>query len=155
MHANVLVIPMREDLTRLGINELKTTEEVDEVFSNKTGTTLLVINSVCGCAAGNARPAVKIALGHDVIPDKLTTVFAGQDQEATAQARSYIEGYPPSSPSMALFKDGQLVEMIQRHQIEGRTPEEIAANPRARSAKLRAIEKTCGGESDVLSLSDG
>ena len=100
MYQNVLVIPMREDLTRLGINELKTAEEVDEVFSNKKGTTLLVINSVCGCAAGNARPAVKIALGHDVLPDKLTTVFAGQDQEATAQARSYIEGYPPSSPSM-------------------------------------------------------
>ena len=128
MYTNVLVIPMREDLTRLGINELKTAEEVDEVFSNKKGTTLLVINSVCGCAAGNARPAVKIALDHDVLPDKLTTVFAGQDQEATAKARSFIEGYPPSSPSMALFKDGQLVEMIQRHQIEGRTPEEIAGD---------------------------
>jgi putative YphP/YqiW family bacilliredoxin len=126
MYPNVLVIPMREDLTRLGINELRTADQVDEVFSNQKGTTLLVINSVCGCAAGNARPAVKIAMSHSVLPDNLTTVFAGQDQEATAQARSYIEGYPPSSPSMALFKDGQLVEMIQRHQIEGRTPEEIA-----------------------------
>ena len=126
MYPNVLVIPMREDLTRLGVTELRTAEEVDEVFSEKKGTHLLIINSVCGCAAGNARPAVKIALGHQIIPEKITTVFAGQDQEATAQARFYIEGYPPSSPSMALFKNGQLVEMIQRHQIEGRTPEEIA-----------------------------
>ena len=128
MYPNVLVIPMREDLTRMGINELRTAEEVDEVFANKEGTTLLIINSVCGCAAGNARPAVRIAMDHSVLPDKLTTVFAGQDQEATAQARSYIKDYPPSSPSMALFKDGQLVEMIQRHQIEGRTPEEIAGD---------------------------
>lgn len=126
MYPNVLVIPMREDLTKLGIKELRTEEEVDDVFSNQKGTTLLVINSVCGCAAGNARPAVRIAMSHQILPDNLTTVFAGQDQEATAQARSYIPGYPPSSPSMALFKDGQLVEMIQRHQIEGRTPEEIA-----------------------------
>jgi len=125
MYPNVLVIPMREDLTRLGINELRTAEEVDEVFSKQKGTTFIVINSVCGCAAGNARPAVKIALKHQVLPDKLTTVFAGQDKEATARVRSYIKDYPPSSPSMALFKDGQLVEMIQRHQIEGRTPEEI------------------------------
>ena len=128
MYSNVLVIPMREDLTTLGINELKTSKEVDEVLSDQKGTTLLVINSVCGCAAGSARPAVKIALSHSVLPDKLTTVFAGQDQEATAQARSYIEGYAPSSPSVALFKDGQLVEMIQRHQIEGRTAEEIAGD---------------------------
>jgi putative YphP/YqiW family bacilliredoxin len=128
MYPNVLVIPMREDLTRLGIKELRTADEVDEVFSNQKGTTLLVINSVCGCAAGNARPAVKIAMDHNTLPDQLTTVFAGQDQEATAQARSYIQGFPPSSPSIALFKDGQLVEMIQRHQIEGRTPEQIAAD---------------------------
>jgi putative YphP/YqiW family bacilliredoxin len=128
MYPNVLVIPMREDLTRLGIKELRTPEEVDEVFSNQEGTTLLVINSVCGCAAGNARPAVKLAMDHSPLPTQLTTVFAGQDQEATAQARSYIEGYPPSSPSIALFKDGQLVEMIQRNQIEGRTPEEIASD---------------------------
>jgi putative YphP/YqiW family bacilliredoxin len=128
MYPNVLVIPMREDLTRLGIKELRTAKEVDEVFTNLNGTTLLVINSVCGCAAGNARPAVKLAMGHHQLPNNLTTVFAGQDQEATAQARSYIEGFPPSSPSIALFKNGQLVEMIQRHQIEGRTPEEIAAD---------------------------
>jgi putative YphP/YqiW family bacilliredoxin len=128
MYPNVLVIPMREDLTRLGIKELRTADEVNQALSNQKGTTLLVINSVCGCAAGNARPAVKIAMDHKSLPDQLTTVFAGQDQEATAQARSYIEGYPPSSPSIALFKDGKLVEMIQRHQIEGRTPEEIASD---------------------------
>jgi putative YphP/YqiW family bacilliredoxin len=128
MYPNVLVIPMREDLTRLGIKELRTVDEVDEVFTNQKGTTLLVINSVCGCAAGNARPAVKIAMDHNQLPNNLTTVFAGQDQEATAQARSYIQGYPPSSPSIALFTDGQLVEMIQRHQIAGRTPEEIATD---------------------------
>ena len=137
MYPNVLVIPMREDLTKLGINELKTAEEVDEIFSNQQGTALLVINSVCGCAAGNARPAVKIALDNQKLPDKLTTVFAGQDQEATAQARSYIEEYPPSSPSMALFKDGQVVEMIQRHQIEGRTPEQIAED------LTQAFDKHC------------
>jgi putative YphP/YqiW family bacilliredoxin len=128
MYPNVLVIPMREDLTRLGIKELRTADEVDEVLADQKGTTLLVINSVCGCAAGNARPAVRLAMNHHQLPTQLTTVFAGQDQEATAQARSYIEGYPPSSPSIALFKDGKLVEMIQRHQIEGRTPEEIAGD---------------------------
>lgn len=138
MNSNVLVIPMREDLTKLGIEELRTPEEVDEVFSNQKGTTLLVINSVCGCAAGNARPGVKIAMSHHVLPDNLTTVFAGQDQEATAQARSYIPGYPPSSPSIALFKHGQLVEMIQRHQIEGRSPEEIAND------LTEAFDKHCG-----------
>jgi putative YphP/YqiW family bacilliredoxin len=128
---------MREDLTRLGINELRTVEAVDEVLSKQKGTTFLVINSVCGCAAGNARPAVKIALKHHILPDKLTTVFAGQDKEATTRARSYIKDYPPSSPSMALFKDGQLVEMIQRYQIEGRTPEEIAGD------LIRAFDKHC------------
>ncbi|MCK4754622.1 MAG: BrxA/BrxB family bacilliredoxin [Calditrichia bacterium] len=138
MNSNVLVIPMREDLTKLGIEELRTAEEVDEVFSNQKGTTLLVINSVCGCAAGNARPGIKIAMNHHVLPDNLTTVFAGQDQEATDQARSYLPGYPPSSPSIALFKQGQLVEMIQRHQIEGRTPEEIAND------LTEAFDKHCG-----------
>ena len=138
MYSNVLVIPMREDLTKLGIEELRTPEEVDEVFSNQKGTTLLVINSVCGCAAGNARPGVKIAMNYHVLPDNLTTVFAGQDQEATDQARSYLPGYPASSPSIALFKHGQLVEMIQRHQIEGRTPEEIAND------LTEAFDKHCG-----------
>jgi putative YphP/YqiW family bacilliredoxin len=101
---------------------------VDEVITNREGTTLLIINSVCGCAAGNARPAVKLALQHHILPDNLTTVFAGQDQEATAQARSYISDYPPSSPSIALFKNGKLANMIQRSQIEGRTPDQIATD---------------------------
>jgi putative YphP/YqiW family bacilliredoxin len=128
MYPNVLVIPMREDLTKLGVRELRTPKEVDEVITNREGTTLLIINSVCGCAAGNARPAVKLALQHHILPDNLTTVFAGQDQEATAQARSYISDYPPSSPSIALFKNGKLANMIQRSQIEGRTPDQIATD---------------------------
>ncbi len=128
MYQNVLVIPMREDLTKLGVKELRAPEEVDDVLQNREGTTLLVINSVCGCAAGNARPAVRIALQHEKLPDRLTTVFAGQDKEATTQARSYITEYPPSSPSIALFKDGNLVNMIQRYQIEGRSPEQISAD---------------------------
>ena len=128
MYQNVLVIPMREDLTKLGVKELRAPEEVDDVLQNREGTTLLVINSVCGCAAGNARPAVRIALQHETLPDRLTTVFAGQDKEATAQARSYITDYPPSSPSIALFKDGNLVNIIQRYQIEGRSPEQISAD---------------------------
>jgi putative YphP/YqiW family bacilliredoxin len=126
MYSDVLLIPMREDLTKVGVMELRTAEDVDQALSNKEGTTLLVINSVCGCAAGNARPGVRLALQHDILPDHLTTVFAGQDKEATAQARSYIPDYPPSSPSIALFKEGQLVKMIQRHEIEGRLPEQIA-----------------------------
>jgi putative YphP/YqiW family bacilliredoxin len=126
MYPEELVTPMREELTSLGFKEMKDSSEVDSEFSDKSGTTLLVVNSVCGCAAGNARPGVRMALQNGTKPDKLTTVFAGQDAEATAQARSYLAGYPPSSPSMALFKDGRLVHMIPRHQIEGRMPQEIA-----------------------------
>lgn len=121
-----LVKPMREDLTAVGVEELLSAEAVDRAINSTEGSTLLIINSVCGCAAGNARPAVKLAVQNDVLPDRITTVFAGVDQEAVAQARSYIQGYPPSSPSMALFKKGQLMRMIPRHQIEGRTAEEIA-----------------------------
>ena len=126
MYPDLMILPMREDLTRLGVKELLTADEVDELLSREEGTTLLVINSVCGCAAGNARPAVRLALQNAKLPDNLSTVFAGQDKEATAQARSYITEYPPSSPSFALFKDKKLVHFIPRHQIEGRTPEEIA-----------------------------
>lgn len=128
MYPDLMILPMREDLTRLGVKELLTAEEVDELLSRGEGSTLLVINSVCGCAAGNARPAVRLALQNDKLPDNLSTVFAGQDKEATAQARSYISEYPPSSPSFALFKDKKLVYFIPRHQIEGRTPEEIAGD---------------------------
>ncbi len=121
-----LVRPMREELTRLGVKELRTADDVDEVLAAAEGTTMVVVNSVCGCAAGNARPAVAIALGHGTVPDRSVTVFAGQDLEATARAREYFPGFRPSSPSIALFQDGELVFMLERHQIEGRPAEEIA-----------------------------
>ena len=123
-----LVRPMKEELTALGIKELQTPESVDEAITGNSGTTFVVINSVCGCAAGNARPAVRMALDHNTLPDHLTTVFAGVDQDAVARVREHITGYPASSPSMALFKDGQLVFMLPRHQIEGRLPQEIAGD---------------------------
>ncbi|MGG1311698.1 MULTISPECIES: BrxA/BrxB family bacilliredoxin [Cohnella] len=123
-----MVQPMRDELTRLGIKELRTPEEVEEALSNAKGTTLVVVNSVCGCAAGQARPGVAEALKHDVLPDNLYTVFAGQDKEATAKAREYFAPYPPSSPSIALLKDGELVHFIERHQIENRSASEIAGD---------------------------
>ena len=126
MYDERLVAPMREDLTRLGVEEMRTPEAVDAKLRDSTGTALVVVNSVCGCAARNARPAVARALQHDVKPDKLTTVFAGQDVEAVKAARAYFTGYPPSSPQIALLKDGKLVFMLERHQIEGRSAEEIA-----------------------------
>lgn len=121
-----LVQPMREELTSLGVRELRTAEEVDEVLGTESGTTLVVVNSVCGCAAGNARPAVALALRHHVLPDRSVTVFAGQDVEATARARGYFSGYRPSSPSIALLNDGELVFILERHQIEGRPAAAIA-----------------------------
>ena len=128
LYPEELVSHMRTELTAAGIEELKTIEDVDKHLKDQKGTTLLVVNSVCGCAAGSARPGVVMALENDTLPDNITTVFAGVDRTATEQARSYILGYPPSSPSMALFKDGQLVHFIPRMEIEGRHPEEIAAN---------------------------
>ena len=136
-YPELLVRPMREELTRLGVEELKTAEEVDEAV-REPGTTLVVVNSVCGCAARNARPAVAMALQHPTRPDRVTTVFAGQDQEATARARSHFHGYPPSSPSIALLKDGDLVYMMERHQIEGRDADEIAADLE------EAFDRYCG-----------
>ncbi|MUT67772.1 BrxA/BrxB family bacilliredoxin [Paenibacillus sp. NEAU-GSW1] len=121
-----MVQPMRDDLTRIGITELRTPEEVEAALPNAKGTTLVVINSVCGCAAGQCRPGVAEALQHEVTPDNLYTVFAGQDKEATAKAREYFAPYPPSSPSIALLKDGELVHFIERHQIENRSAEAIA-----------------------------
>jgi putative YphP/YqiW family bacilliredoxin len=123
-----MVQPMRDELTSLGIKELTTAEEVEEVLPTAKGTTLVVVNSVCGCAAGQARPGVAIALENQVKPDQLFTVFAGQDKEATAKAREYFAPYPPSSPSIALLKDGELVHFIERHQVENRSAEEIAAD---------------------------
>lgn len=119
------VAPMRAELTDLGIEELRTAEAVDEALG-RTGTTLVVVNSVCGCAAGKARPGIAMALGHDVKPDHLTTVFAGADIDATERARSYFTGYPPSSPAVALLRDGQLVYMMERRQIEGAPADVIA-----------------------------
>lgn len=123
-----MVQPMRGELTRLGIQELRTPEEVEAKLPEAKGTALVVVNSVCGCAAGQCRPGVAAALQHDVTPDHLFTVFAGQDKEATAKAREYFAPYPPSSPSIALFKDGELVHFIERHQIDNRSAQEIAAD---------------------------
>lgn len=123
-----MVQPMRDELTNLGIKELRTAEEVEANLPEAKGTTLVVVNSVCGCAAGQARPGVAKALENEVKPDHLFTVFAGQDKEATAKAREYFAPYPPSSPSVALLKDGELVHFIERHQVENRSAEEIAAD---------------------------
>ena len=126
MYDERLVTPMRHELTRLGVQELRTVDEVDRELKDAGGTTLVVVNSVCGCSARMARPAVAIALENPIKPAKLTTVFAGQDADATNRAREYFTGYAPSSPQIALFKDGDLVFMLERWQIEGRPAEEIA-----------------------------
>ena len=125
-YPEIMIRPMREDLTRLGVEELRTPAAVDETVKNSKGTLMVVVNSICGCAAGKARPGVALALQHDVKPDKIATVFAGADIEATERARSYFTGYGPSSPSIALLKDGELVYMLERWQIEGRDANQIA-----------------------------
>jgi putative YphP/YqiW family bacilliredoxin len=118
---------MREELTRMGVQELRSAEEVDHAIVNQPGTTMVVVNSICGCAAGRMRPAVRIALQNSQRPEKMFTVFAGQDTEATERARGYFTGYPPSSPSIALLRDGKLVHMMQRSDIEHREAADIAA----------------------------
>lgn len=125
MYPEVMVAPMREELSRAGIQETRTAEEVDRVVTQK-GTTMIVVNSVCGCAAGKMRPGVQEAMGNDIIPDHCITVFAGQDSEATARARSYFAGFPPSSPSIGILQDGKLVYMMQRSDIEVREASAIA-----------------------------
>ena len=125
MYPEPLVAPMRQELTRHGVQELRSAEQVDAVLP-QAGTTLVVVNSVCGCAARNARPAVATALAHAAVPDRSTTVFAGQDAAATQRDREHFVGYAPSSPSIALLKDGQVVFMLERWQIEGRSAHEIA-----------------------------
>ena len=125
-YPEIMIRPMREELTRLGVEELKTVEDVDRTLGESKGTVMVVVNSICGCAAGKARPGIARALQHGVRPDRIATVFAGADIEATEKARSYFTGYQPSSPSIALLKDGQLVYMMERRQIEGRGPEQIA-----------------------------
>ncbi len=125
-YPEIMIRPMREELTRLGFEELRTPEAVDETIQKTEGTVMVVVNSICGCAAGKARPGVALALQHSVRPDKVATVFAGADIEATERARNYFTGYPPSSPSVALLKDGKLVYMMERYQIEGKGPSQIA-----------------------------
>lgn len=131
MYPEIMCIPMREELTRLGIEELKTADAVDQALKVQSGTALVIVNSICGCAAGRMRPAVRLALQDGARPEKAFSVFAGQDQEATERARSYFSGYPPSSPSIALFRDGQLVYFMQRRDIESRGAPAIAADLKA------------------------
>lgn len=128
MYPPELVQPMKNDLTSVGFTQLTAASDVDEIIKNTEGTLLLVVNSVCGCAAGNMRPGVKLSLNNAAIPTALGTVFAGVDGDATNQARKYFLPYPPSSPSIALFKDGKLVHFIERHHIEGGTAQMIADN---------------------------
>ena len=132
------VQPMRDELTRVGFTELRTSDQVDTALGQPSGTTLVFVNSVCGCAAGMARPGTALALSRTAVrPDRLFTVFAGQDREATERARSYFSAMPPSSPSIALLKDGALVAFVPRHQIEGRGPEDVAG------MLERAFEANC------------
>jgi putative YphP/YqiW family bacilliredoxin len=137
MYPEIMVIPMREELTRLGIEELKTPEEVDQALKNRPGTTLVVVNSICGCAAGRMRPAVRMALQNSAKPDQAYSVFAGQEKEATDRARGYFTGYPPSSPSIGILRDGQLVYLMPRSDIERREAPAIAADLKA------ALDKLC------------
>jgi putative YphP/YqiW family bacilliredoxin len=136
-YPEMLVAPMRAELTNNGFTELKTADEVNQALSEKKGTTLVVLNSVCGCAAGSARPGVIRAINSGKHPEKMVTVFAGQDLEAVRKVREFMLPYPPSSPSIALFKDGDLVHFVERHHIEGRSAETIAANLQA------AFEQYC------------
>lgn len=128
MYPELMVVPMREELTRAGIQELRSGAEVDRAVTKQPGTTMIVVNSICGCAAGRMRPAVRIALQNATKPDHMYTVFAGQDVDATERARSYFTGYPPSSPSIAILRDGKLIYMMERRQIETREAPAIAAD---------------------------
>ena len=144
MYPEIMCVPMREELTRLGIQELRTAKEVDQAVQS-TGTTMVVVNSMCGCAAGRMRPAVRLALQNAVRPDHAYSVFAGQETEATDRARSYFTGYPPSSPSIAILRDGQLVYMLPRRDIESREAPAIAADLKA------AFDRFCGRPAAVQS----
>jgi putative YphP/YqiW family bacilliredoxin len=138
MYPEIMVIPMREELTRLGIEELRTPEEVDQALKNRPGITMVVVNSICGCAAGRMRPAVRMAMQNSARPDHAYSVFAGQEKEATERARSYFTGYPPSSPSIGILRDGQLVYLMPRSDIERREAPAIAADLKA------AFDRFCG-----------
>ena len=137
MYPEPMIAPMREELTRFGIQETRTAAEVDKALRPGSGTVMLIVNSVCGCAAGKMRPAVGSAMGHATLPDKAITVFAGQDREATEKARAYFVGYQPSSPSIGILRDGQLVYMMERFQIESRDAGSIAAD------LMAAFDKHC------------
>jgi putative YphP/YqiW family bacilliredoxin len=137
MYPEIMIVPMREELTRLGVEELRNPAAVDQ-FVHRPGVTMVVVNSVCGCAAGRMRPAVRMALENSAKPDNLGSVFAGQDREATEQARAYFEGYPPSSPSIAILQDGKIVHMMQRSDIEHRDAHDIAGE------LARVFNKYCG-----------
>ena len=137
MYPETMVIPMRQELTRLGIAELRTAAEVDRAITSRPGVTMVVVNSICGCAAGRMRPAVRLALEHSTRPDQAFSVFAGQDKEATDRIRSYFTGYPPSSPSIAILRDGKLVYMMERRDIETREAPDIASDLKA------AFDKFC------------
>lgn len=138
MYPEIMLVPMREELTKVGVQELRTAEEVDQKLKSEPGTVMVVVNSICGCAAGRMRPAVRVALQNGAKPDKVYSVFAGQDPEATERARSYFTGYPPSSPSIAILREGKLLYMMQRSDIERREAAEIAAELK------KAFEKFCG-----------
>ncbi len=138
MYPEMMLVPMREELTSVGVQELRTAEEVDRIITTQPGTAMVIVNSICGCAAGRMRPAVRAALQNGPKPDKVYSVFAGQDVEATQRARSYFTGYPPSSPSIAILRDGKLLYMMQRSDIERREAAEIAFELK------KAFEQHCG-----------
>ena len=138
MYPEIMLVPMREELTSVGVQELRTAEEVDRAISTQPGTAMVIVNSICGCAAGRMRPAVRAVLQNGPRPDKVFSVFAGQDTQATERARSYFTGYPPSSPSLAILRDGKLLYMMQRSDIERREAGEIAVELK------KALEKFCG-----------
>jgi putative YphP/YqiW family bacilliredoxin len=145
MYPDIMILPMREELTRLGIQELRTEAEVDRALADASATTMVIVNSICGCAAGRMRPAVRLALQHSHRPGQVVSVFAGQDREATERARSYFTGYPPSSPSIALLQEGKLLYMMQRSDIEHREAADIAA-------ELKTVfEKFCANKSSITS----
>ena len=143
MYPEIMVIPMREELTRLGIEELRGAEDVDRALKNRQGATMVVVNSICGCAAGRMRPAVRMAMGNLILPDKSFSVFAGQDTAATERARSYFTGQAPSSPSIAILQDGKLVYMMPRRDIESREAHAIAADLKA------AFDRFCAKTAQV------
>src|ERR1041385_6410198 len=137
-YSELMIRPMREELTRIGVEEMRTPEDVQRTLDNSKGTVMVVVNSICGCAAGKARPGIARALQHEVRPDKVATVFAGAEIDATDKARSYFTGYGPSSPSIAILKDGELVYMMKRRQIEGKDASQVASD------LIQAFEEHCG-----------